>query len=509
MRSAHWRRRAPIVVCALTALKVAFVVQRQITANAFDGLESSQVAQDAQRVQIALDGEVRVLQNFGSTNSMWDDSYADLRAGDRAGFAEAFDPSTMHDTFGLDGIVGVAPGGTARVGGLTSGGKGFAPLPADLAAPATLAAIAPTDAKAAQGRCGLVASATVPYLFCGYTAYDTAVSHHWGALVYLKALDRSALATISRRVGLHLELLPAPVAGGQRQHGLQSLVGAMRVTTAVRGTNRIEVDSALPTVGGSPIVLRTLMPRPIHAAATSTATKLFLFMVGLGVLLLGLIGWFVRREVRESVRPLRRTTEAVIASGDRTLRVGRHGSDELGSLARAIDDMLDVLAAQERQVAEQHEQREEALTRLNEEQQRAQEAARDRIREAVSDTSGLVDAELAQVVEQAEAVRAAGERIDACVDAVHRTGQGFVEQARDADVQVDALRTTLGEIRGIAQLIQAITHQTNLLALNASIEAARAGEAGRGFAVVAAEVKNLVEEADTSTQAISDTIARI
>ncbi|HEV8124036.1 MAG TPA: methyl-accepting chemotaxis protein [Gemmatimonadales bacterium] len=90
--------------------------------------------------------------------------------------------------------------------------------------------------------------------------------------------------------------------------------------------------------------------------------------------------------------------------------------------------------------------------------------------------------------------------------------QGDVDAARRTLLDVrEVVRTSMGQVRQLAQLsasitafidlIKQISSQTNLLALNAAIEAARAGEQGRGFAVVAEEVRNL---ADSSARAAED-----
>ncbi|SFK72402.1 methyl-accepting chemotaxis protein [Falsiroseomonas stagni] len=213
--------------------------------------------------------------------------------------------------------------------------------------------------------------------------------------------------------------------------------------------------------------------------------------------------------------------------------------DEVGGMARALDECRNALRAADALAAEREAEqaarvaraeRVDALVREFEGQVTMALRSVGQAVHSVDETAAALDetaregaARAVSVAGSAEeasggvqTVAASTEELGASVAEVARQVAESARAAREASAQVQAAQATVAsltdaasEINEVMGLIRAIAGQTNLLALNATIEAARAGEAGKGFAVVAQEVKSLAGQTATATTRIADQITRM
>ncbi len=181
-----------------------------------------------------------------------------------------------------------------------------------------------------------------------------------------------------------------------------------------------------------------------------------------------------------------------LSKGDLTRTLDIVQKDEVGQLAKALNEMIeqlkdivgDVRAASNNVASGSQE-----LSASSEEMsQGATEQAA-----AAEEASSSMEQMAANIKQNA--------------DNAMQTEKIALKSSQDAQSGGEAVVETVKAMKDIAEkisIIEEIARQTNLLALNAAIEAARAGEHGKGFAVVASEVRKLAERSQSAAAEISD-----
>ncbi|MDB5549421.1 MAG: methyl-accepting chemotaxis sensory transducer [Tardiphaga sp.] len=252
------------------------------------------------------------------------------------------------------------------------------------------------------------------------------------------------------------------------------------------------------------------------------------------VLIAALIAAWLGRGMAKPILALEDAMRQMIA-GNHEIRVsGAARSDEIGSMARAVDVFRNSLleanqlrAAHEHQRIATDEDRRATLHALAAKFESGVGNIVNAVGSAATDlrtTAETMAVSAEQAVRQttsvaaasdnasqnAEAVAAAVEELNASIHAIAQqvndsaniTGAA-VTQANETNGEIQGLAIAAQKIGDVVKLISEIAEQTNLLALNATIEAARAGDAGRGFAVVASEVKALASQTSKATSDIA------
>jgi sensor domain CHASE-containing protein len=354
-------------LCGIIGL--LYVVASTLLLEGFLEVERQDARQNLQRSQDALSHILGELNSAAADWAAWDATYQFVQDGNER-YIEANLGSTTFTSFRLNFMLIIDASGRIVLGqGFDLENHRAAALPRGLTehlspSDPLLSHASPEDSLAGILR---LPEASLLVATCPITNTDRQ-SPIRGTLIFGRYLSAAEIRHLASLVHLDLDLhrfedphMPADVAAAQT-----SLSASHPTLIREVSKSTIAGYTLLHDIYGKPaLVLRATMPRNISRQGRRAIHSLVLILAIMGPMLVGANLWLIEGLVLSRLTRLSGEVRDIAQIGRSSCRIAADGADELGSLAGAINDMLNALEHSQREMRASEERLKRVLEGSN------------------------------------------------------------------------------------------------------------------------------------------------
>ena len=260
-----------------------------------------------------------------------------------------------------------------------------------------------------------------------------------------------------------------------------------------RANKEVYVSFTPITVGEDGRYWALVTETPV-SVLTEKSDKLFMITIIAGIIglvILSIVIYFLIDNITKRLLVVINFSKE-ISDGNLSSKIEVSTKDEIGQLAKSMNQMSNKLKDMIKKVHVSSEN-------MNEASKYIEQYSSD-LSEGASNQAASVEEVMASIEEMGANIHSNSENAQKTESISQHTLLGIKTGSKSATETLKAI----SEITNKISIINEISRQTNILALNAAVEAARAGHYGKGFGVVANEVKKLAERSGKAANQINE-----
>jgi signal transduction histidine kinase len=345
------RSRLIVVITLIIFLIFLSFITQSVILQSFKTIEEQETTAHVQRFISQLNNEI---EDVAATCRDWanrEDTTAVFTNQNKSQDpSQLFQPMSMKN-LGIDYIVVYDAGGNRVFSEtITKDSKTINSVPPELDRSIRDSIVIEGIPGGISGRRGISSIGNTPVVLAGYTVtYGNQSEGTTGTLVMGRLLDEEQIGSLNQMLQIDASLEPYPGTSARMSVSDEQRAKGGAIVVQSLGENELEGSALITGIENHPSFLlqKIKTPRPVYLQVQRSILIVAIAIVFLGILYLLVVQLLLQRYVLAPMSELDAGMKSIGTSGNLALRIPEKGDDEIRSLTKHFNQMLDQIQEQQ------------------------------------------------------------------------------------------------------------------------------------------------------------------